>query len=258
MRDDHEPARRSRAQRASRCPASQAMPSTSRWLVGSSRNDDVPVADEQRGERDPAALPAARGCRPWRPTGCRASRPVDDVADARVAGPLVLGRVADDRVARRSGRRVEVVGLVEHADAHAAAAVTRPASGSHAARRARFSSVDLPSPLRPTMPIRSPSSMPSVTSSKTTSRRELERAGARRRGDVPCPSEPSRRDLSVPACADGTHQGREGNARTNASTGRRSSSSSGISRRRQYRQELLELAAELRELVGAQAQPGVH
>ena len=50
--------------RPSRCRASQSMPATSRWLVGSSRIEQVGLADQQRGERDPA--PLATGHRPDR------------------------------------------------------------------------------------------------------------------------------------------------------------------------------------------------
>ena len=90
----------------------------------------VVVADEQRSQRDAAPLATAEvaDCGvPW-DVG---DEPSDDVADLRVAGPLVVGFVADDRVANGLGL-VEGVGLVEHADVHAAAGRHAAGVGLHA------------------------------------------------------------------------------------------------------------------------------
>ena len=95
--------------------------------------DDVPVVGEQRGERDAAALAAAQDRRRRHATGCRpahqsasADQSRDDVADAGIARPLVLGASVDDEVGDRlSGG--QLVGLVEHPDRDAAAA--RDAAG---------------------------------------------------------------------------------------------------------------------------------
>jgi hypothetical protein len=83
------------------------MPSTSRWLVGSSRN---------RMSWSPMRSFASATRRRWPPESC-----VDHVADERVARPLVLVDAADDRLA--DGLAVgQGVALVEHADGDAAAA----------------------------------------------------------------------------------------------------------------------------------------
>ena len=83
--------------------------------------DDVPVADQQRGQLHPAPLPAATASTICASQAMSDTRPVDDVADPGVAGPLVVGLVADE-FPTDGLVRVEGVGLVEDADPHAAAA----------------------------------------------------------------------------------------------------------------------------------------
>ena len=78
----------------------------------------VVVAGQQRGQRDPAALAAGQVADQLVP-GQVADQAGHHVADLRVPGPLVLGPVADDGGADGE-RGVEGVGLVEHADPHAA------------------------------------------------------------------------------------------------------------------------------------------
>jgi hypothetical protein len=152
-------------QRRLRCSASQAMPSTSRWLVGSSRKmtsqsptskaasatrrrwppDRVPMtACQSKSERSPAmtsrifASPA-HTCSSMSPTTAWATVSEESTVSAWSSMPRVTPR-----------RRV-----------------TRPPSGSMRPPSS-FSRVDFPSPLRPTMPTRSPSFRPSVTESKMT------------------------------------------------------------------------------------------
>ena len=81
--------------------------------------DDVPLADEQTGEPDAAAL-TTRQRGDHRVQRHVAQQPVEHVAHARVAEPLVLGAVADDRVADGLVVR-QVVVLGQHPDPHAAA-----------------------------------------------------------------------------------------------------------------------------------------
>ena len=101
-------------------------------------HEQVGVVDEQARERDAAPLAAGHraddGVEPvvYADGVDAAEQAVEDVADARVAGPLVLGAVADHDVAQ--GRRgVEVVALREHADRQAAVrgsrGRSRPARG---------------------------------------------------------------------------------------------------------------------------------
>ena len=79
---------------------------------------DVPVVREHGGEGDPAALAPAQVVDDGVPRDV-AHEPRDDVADAGVAGPLVLRPVADDELGH--GRALgERVGLVEHADVDSA------------------------------------------------------------------------------------------------------------------------------------------
>ncbi len=94
----------------------------------------IPLAGEQRGERDAAALAAAEhGHR--RVPGDVAEQAADHVAHPGIARPDVLRRVADDRALDRE-RVVERVGLVEHADPYPAADGDPPGVGLAAARRA--------------------------------------------------------------------------------------------------------------------------
>ncbi len=127
----------------------------------------VPVTDEQLRERDPAALPTGQVVDDGVPGDVR-HETADDVADLRVAGhscsssspTTMLRRWSRPRAGRRAGRGTR-------RSARGGRCVTRPASGS---RRwaSSASRVDLPSPFRPTTPMRSPSSRPRVTLSKTT------------------------------------------------------------------------------------------
>ena len=159
----------SASRRPARCPASQATPSTSRWLVGSSSTSRSESGDQQRRP----ARPGGARRRTAGPTG--ASRPIrgspsppSTSRTAGVAGPLVhLGRsrpapasrtVAAGR-ARCAGRRTR--------PAVRRCVATRPASGCSWPVSSR-SSVVLPPPLRPTTPIRSPAATPSETPSSTT------------------------------------------------------------------------------------------
>ncbi len=89
--------------------------------------DDVPVADEQGGEADAAAL-AAREAGDLRVPRDIREQAADDVAHPRVAGPHVLLDAADDRLGDRHAR-IDHVGLVEHADADAATARHPPRVG---------------------------------------------------------------------------------------------------------------------------------
>ena len=112
----------------------------------------------RRGRRRaaPPARPGGagrrRGRRRRRPTGCRRRSPRDDVADARVAGPDVLVDVADDRLVPRCASWSRSSDWSSMPMSTPPRRVTRPASGSMRPARSR-SRVDLPSPLRPTMPI---------------------------------------------------------------------------------------------------------
>ena len=149
---DHDQRRRAAAPGGA---ASQATASTSRWLVGSSRtirswSPSSSAASEQR-RRSPPDSPSDRAVE-----GDAGEQHLDDLAGARVGGPLVVG------AARRAPPRARVwvssscVALVEVADrAGPRVRETRPASGC-SSPAITSSSVVLPSPLRPTMPIRSP------------------------------------------------------------------------------------------------------
>ncbi len=81
--------------------------------------DDVPFADQQSGQLHPAALAAGqRGDR--RLPGDVGDQPRDHIADPRVTGPLVFGRIADERVAH-AAIRVQGVGLAQRTDPQPAA-----------------------------------------------------------------------------------------------------------------------------------------
>ena len=154
-----------RAQRCPRCAASQAMPSTSRWFVGSSS------ATTSHSPTSSAASATRRRCPPLR-VPMRASQ------DRSGTRPASTSRILASRAHSCSGR-VPTTAARTVAEGSSASAwsstpmrtplrlVTRPESG---VRRPDSSPrrLDLPSPLRPTMPIRSPSLTPSVTESKTT------------------------------------------------------------------------------------------
>ena len=109
-----------RAQRVLRCPASQVMPSMSRWLVGSSSAMTSQSSISSCGQLHAAAL-AARQRRHRRVPGDVGDQTADDVADPGVTGPLVVGLVADQYLPDGAGA-VQGVGLVQCADPHTAAA----------------------------------------------------------------------------------------------------------------------------------------
>ena len=102
---------------------------------------DVGTLDEEGGERDPPALSAGE----WRDGRVESTDPgtvgpaeqtLEDVADARVSGPLVLGEVPQDDLVNRAGR-VESVVLAEGADGEAtdprhASGVDGPRAREHA------------------------------------------------------------------------------------------------------------------------------
>ena len=124
------------------------------------------VADEQRGEGDAAALATGEVVDEGVPRDV-ADEAADDVAHLGVAGPDVLVDAADDGVADGAGRRRGCRPGRACRCVTPRRRVTRPASGSMRPASSA-SSVDLPSPLRPTMPMRSPSLRPAVTLSKMT------------------------------------------------------------------------------------------
>ena len=78
----------------------------------------------------------------------------EHVADPGVAGPLVLGAVADARRARTVAPGARSSCLREHPDVQAAGARDPAGVGRPARPASSSSSVVLPSPLRPTTPIR--------------------------------------------------------------------------------------------------------
>ena len=162
----------SEPRRAARWRASQSTPSTSRWFVGSSSSSSSGPSRSVRASairrRSP---PDSVPMRVSRPSGNRrhrdaAEQAVEHRAERRVARPLVVRAAADELLAD-GARGIEVVALPEQREAACrACAVSAPASGSSRPAMSR-SSVDLPSPLRPTTPIRSPAATPSVTSCRT-------------------------------------------------------------------------------------------
>ncbi len=153
------------AQRRRRWPASQAMPSTSRWLVGSSRKRmswspmrSFASATRRRWPPERFATSASHGTSEARPsiTSRTSGLPAHSCSSMppTMASPTVW---PSGRVSLWSSTPIVIPRR----------RVTRPRSGSRRpARRERR--VDLPSPLRPTMPMRSPSFTPMVTSSKIT------------------------------------------------------------------------------------------
>jgi hypothetical protein len=83
------------------------------------QEEDVVVADQDAGQGDPAALPAAQISDGCIPRNVR-DESVDDVPHPRVSRPDVFGGVADHRVGHGLAL-VEGVGLVEHPDVDAPA-----------------------------------------------------------------------------------------------------------------------------------------
>jgi hypothetical protein len=100
--------------------------------------NDIPVADEQRRERNTPALAAAQIAQAGIPRDA-ADEPGDDVTDAAIAGPLVFIPIADDRVGNDEVI-VEFVGLVKHPEGHSAstghpAVIGLDAAGQQAKQR---------------------------------------------------------------------------------------------------------------------------
>ena len=146
-----------------RCSASQAMPSTSRWLVGSSRKmtSQSPTSNLARATR-----------RRWPPD----RSPSRAVQGRSVSSPSITSRTFASPAHSCSSRWPTITSETVSSSLSTSdwssipivvprRTVTRPPSGSMRPAR-RLRSVDLPSPLRPTTPMRSPSSMPIVTLSK--------------------------------------------------------------------------------------------
>ena len=101
-------------------------------------HDDVVIADKQTRKIDPSAL-AARKRSDLRVPIDVGDELRDNLTNARVARPLVLGRVTRHRIAHRCvvGKRI---GLTEHADGEPARAAHKPAlkldlPGEHAKQR---------------------------------------------------------------------------------------------------------------------------
>ena len=134
--------------------------------------EQLGMAEQELRERDAPPL-AARQRRDRRVEALReaaerdaAEQPVEHVAEAGVGRPLVVGAPADELVADRARRRrARRPGRAARCRAPFAR-VSWPASGSSTPAMSRRS-VDLPLPFAPTMPMRSPSAMPSVTSCRT-------------------------------------------------------------------------------------------
>ena len=104
-------------------------------------HDDVVIADKQTRKIDPSALAARKRSNLRVPIDI-SDELRDNLTNARVARPLVLGRVTHHRIAHRCvvGKRI---GLTEHADGEPACAAHKPAlkldlPGEHAKQR-RFS-----------------------------------------------------------------------------------------------------------------------
>ena len=166
---DHEQRAAARGEMA----ASQSTPSTSRWLVGSSSSSSSGVSEQQRARARCGAARRPRAARSAvsRPCGearerDAAEQAVEHVAERGVAGPLVVGPPADELRRGRCACASRSSPWPSSAACRSPARVTAPASGSSTPAMSR-SSVDLPSPLRPTTPMRSPALTPSVTSSST-------------------------------------------------------------------------------------------
>ena len=154
-----------------RCRASQSTPSTSRWLVGSSSTSRSCSPTSSAGRARPGAARRPRAGRPARSsTDVLGGRPpTGPSSTSRTRGPRpTRGPGASPSTVPDGRRRVEVVVLGEQPDPQAAgvgdpAGVRRAPAGSSTRSR-----VVLPSPLRPTTPIRSPSPTPRETASSST------------------------------------------------------------------------------------------
>ena len=152
-------------QRRFKCAASHAMPSTSRWLVGSSRN---------RMSQSPTSRAASATRRRWPPL----SSPRVALQGMPPTSPSITSRTRASPAHSCSARSPTMACETTRSSGSSSAwssmprvmplrRVTRPPSGS---RRpdSSLSRLDLPSPLRPTTPMRWPSSSPIVTLSNTT------------------------------------------------------------------------------------------
>ena len=153
-----------RAKRAFRCAASQATPSTSRWLVGSSRHTMSAAAASTRASATRRRCPPDRV--PTRAAGSMSARRPAWIS--RTAGSEAHsysskpGCTASTTVS--SGLRVSA--WVRTATRTPSRRVTTPPSGSWVPATMRRS-VDFPAPLGPRMPTRLPSSRPTVTPSRS-------------------------------------------------------------------------------------------
>ena len=154
-----------------RWSASQATPSTSRWLVGSSRRSRSGDATSSAGERDPAALATGqRADGRGHATDVRgveaAEEPGEHVAHARVGGPDVLLDVAEHGGSRTVEKGSSASSWASTPTVSPPTRATRPESTSRSPASTR-SRVVLPPPLRPTTPIRSPPPTPRERASST-------------------------------------------------------------------------------------------
>ena len=121
------------------------MPSTSRWLVGSSSTTRSSSPSSARGQRDPPFLTAGQ------PVDDAVevvhAQPVEHVADLGIGGPFVLGSVvAEDDVAHpRTGRQVVALRQVRHPQAAHPAhppAVGCPGAGEDVEQRGLAAAVE--------------------------------------------------------------------------------------------------------------------
>ena len=160
---DGDERRAGRVRRVARWSASQATPSTSRWLVGSSRTSRSGSATSSRASATAGARRRTSGRRPRRGRRDRAPMPPSSPSrTSRMRGSPAhscSGR-SPSTTSRTVARGVERVGLGRACrSVRPPVRVTRPASASWRPASTR-SRVVLPSPLRPTTPIRSPAPTP--------------------------------------------------------------------------------------------------
>ena len=152
-----------RCQRLLRCSASQLMVRMSRWFVGSSSmsTSQSPISRRARSTR-----------RRWPPE----SSPTAPSQGTSAMSPLMTWRTRGLEAHSYSGASPTTARRTVEAASRSSAwpsrptrtsrrCVTRPPSGSSTPASTE-SSVDLPSPFLPTMPMRSPSATPRVTLSK--------------------------------------------------------------------------------------------
>ena len=78
------------------------------------QRDDIPIADQQRGQLNPSSLATAESA-DRRVPGDVGDQSADHVADARITGPLVVGPIADQCPSHRAAR-VQVVRLAQRVD----------------------------------------------------------------------------------------------------------------------------------------------